>query len=287
MPRPCLILLLSLLWMPAAICRTAVAQDDPPRDDPPPTYQPAPDDPPPPPNLDRDDDQPRKKFRDMRQRRPGSRDFDRRGDRPGFHRSDSDRAGRHEPRQPLTDEQVEELFDILKQVHPELAAQMEKVRRIRPERFREGLQRMAPRLQHLLSEKKEDPELFKLKIRDRRLVFKSYQLSQQIRRAREGDADPAKAQALQNQLHELLNEHFEVRQQILEREVRKMAQRIEKIKQELQEREKNREKLIREHAQKMMNTKPIPPFHSRHRPDKPEDNPDKPEEQPQWRRDTE
>ncbi len=265
MPRPVHLLTLLALLTLLVPGSAAVAQDDPPNYDTPPGGEITPP-PPPTPGMeaDRGDERPSRRDRGMRPRRSDGPDFDRPGsDRPprrpapdrDFRRPGSDGPGRGEPRKPrkpLTDEQTEELFGILQQINPRFAEGLAKVRKIRPERFRQGLQRIAPRLEHLVQLKDDDPELFQLEIENRQLKFKSFRLSQAIRKARTENTDPAKIEAMQNQLRDMLDKHFDVRQKILERELKHMAKRIEKLKGQLRQRQENRKQLIDQYMRKLM-----------------------------------
>jgi chromosome segregation ATPase len=145
-------------------------------------------------------------------------------------------------RGPLTEERIEEYKQILLDVRPDLAERLEKLDVDRPEAFRRFL-RTAPWLFRLRHVKQIDEPRYALMVEDLKLAHRSRETAQAYRAAREGN-DKAKADELQAELRELVAQHFDVRQQLRERELAYLEQRLQELREQLKDREAKKQQLI-------------------------------------------
>lgn len=166
---------------------------------------------------------------------------DPRMDGPGGPGPDGHRD-KHGPPKPLSEAQVGQALEALRKIDPERADEFDRLAEAHPERLSSELRRRFPRIDHFLRLKEWDPEMYDLRVDDLRLAHATHRLAERYRRAVEprGDDEPAPepdARAMREELETLVEEHFEVRQRIRERELAALERRIEQLKQELDERE--------------------------------------------------
>ncbi len=154
--------------------------------------------------------------------------------------------------QPLNPERIRRRLEILRQVYPGLADQMQRqldehgdnplVRK----RLEDRIGRLAPSLDRLERMKREDPKGFALEVADMKLHHRTRQLIMQIRR----DGDPNGEAA--RELKRVVEDHFEVRQRKREYELEKLERRFQKLKADLKARRINRKKVIENRLRELM-----------------------------------
>lgn len=155
---------------------------------------------------------------------------------------DRQRPGR--PPRELTAEQREQALAVLRDVNPHVAERMEAaLKSDDSKRAERALARMSGRLLEMHEMKQRDPEAYKLRVADNRAKIETIRLAGQLRRAEaEGKAD--EAAALETQLREHLEKHFEIRQRLREKELQLLEQRIERMREELKEHRAKKQELI-------------------------------------------
>ncbi len=87
--------------------------------------------------------------------------------------------------------------------------------------------------------KANDPELYKAMQEDFNLERQSRDLADQYRRARK--ADQAK---IKEKLVEIVNKHFEVRQQLRNLEVKRIEEQLKQLRDKIDQRTKNRKDIV-------------------------------------------
>lgn len=152
------------------------------------------------------------------------------------------RESREGSRRAVSAEDVGAMLDVLREIEPELAADIDKWRAEDPQRVALMIGRRFPRLRHMVDLQRNDPAQYALRIEDLRLSRQTLELVRQYRAA--ALAKDAKAAELRSQLRDNLARHFEVRQQIRQRELEKFEQRIEQMRKELEERAAARDKIL-------------------------------------------
>lgn len=164
---------------------------------------------------------------------------DRHGDRPGHQAPDPD-----------------QVLAVLNDVMPHLARRLEAVRQQDARRFGVMIRRMGPRLRELIHDKQENPELYQLKVSESRLGFQTIQLIRQLRQAQADPQNQEKAQAIRDELRQVVAEHFDLRQRLLEAKVAAMEKRLEQTREELADRAQRREQLIDQRMEQLLSHRP-------------------------------
>jgi hypothetical protein len=123
------------------------------------------------------------------------------GPAPAEHAVRSARAG-------LSPDEIEQCLEVAREVDPELANRLEEARREQaPEKFARAL-RDAPHLRALNGVRREDPQLYDVKVRELRLDAQADRLLKQLATAR-ATRSPA-AGELEAQLHGLVQQQVAV-----------------------------------------------------------------------------
>ncbi len=143
------------------------------------------------------------------------------------------------------------LFDVVRDIDPALADELEQLKDTRPRAVFSVLRRQFPQVMRLALLKDEDPALYQLRVRDLQLTRQADQLADQHRDARKrGDKDAA--DAIEDQLEPIVVEHFDIRQKVRERELEKLEERIEQLKDALDERDSNKRNLIKQRLAELL-----------------------------------
>jgi hypothetical protein len=154
------------------------------------------------------------------------------------------------PRRGATPEEVAAMLDVLREMEPGLARDIDKWRQENPERVAELINRRFPRLRHMVELRRQDRELYDLRISDIHLSQKSLELVRAYRAA--SLAKDAKAADIRQSLHDTVTEQFEVRQRIRQRELQRLEQRIAQLRKELEDRAKARDRILNDELKKML-----------------------------------
>lgn len=157
--------------------------------------------------------------------------------------ADPNADGPKHDRYHLSVDQLDEAFEVLREIKPELAERLEPHRQDDPQRVVDMLQREFPHVRHLIRLKRVAPETYNLRVQDVKLTYQSQQLAEQLQQA-EQDPSSGDAAALGEQLRQVVEQHFDVRQQLRERELAYLERRIGELRAQLDERAQDKEALI-------------------------------------------
>jgi hypothetical protein len=138
---------------------------------------------------------------------------------------------------------------VLGDINPRLAERVQQAIRDNPERARIVLGRLGGRLDHLIQLRQDDPEMYKLRVRDQRSTLHTVALVRRLREAQRS-GEQAQVAALSDRLREHLTEHFEVRQRIRERELHNLEKRIEQLRAELDDHRERKQALIDQYVER-------------------------------------
>ena len=188
---------------------------------------------------------------DARPRRPRDRGADirlaQRG-RNGQADRRSDRGNGH----PLDPERIRRRLDILRQAYPEMAEKIERQLEEHgdnPQRLKlllERLRRIAPHIDRWERMMRDDPKAFELELADVKLGHRARQLAIKVHR----DNDPESEAA--QELKRVIEQHFDVRQRKREYELKKLEQRIQKLRADLEARRAHRDQVIDKRFEEVM-----------------------------------
>ena len=99
-------------------------------------------------------------------------------DRPRFDRPKRDRRD-HDPL-PLTQEQIKQRLEIMRQLHPKFAERIEAALEENPEMAKRMLEKAGRRLAHFQHMRETDPQAFELEVQDRTLARESHELHREL-----------------------------------------------------------------------------------------------------------
>lgn len=100
---------------------------------------------------------------------------------------------------------------------------------------------------HPRSMEQEDPEMYALIKADDDLGMQSYGLAEQVRKAT-GD----ERTKLKQQLEDLLNKHFDVRQQRRQLQIKRMEEELKRLQEAVEKRSESREALVRQRIAELL-----------------------------------
>lgn len=153
------------------------------------------------------------------------------------------RRGPFGDRAPLSDEQAEAALEVIELIYPESAEQMRANWKEDPDQVKRMLDRRFPRVRYMLSLKERNPEMYELRIADITLTRQSEQLVRQMREAKKADDEKA-FDDHRDALEDVIEEHFDVRQEIREIELEWLRERLERMEEEVDDRARDKRDLI-------------------------------------------
>lgn len=173
---------------------------------------------------------------------PGAPDRPRRGPRSRDGQRGGDRT--------LTNEQIDQVIMILEKVRPEEAPKVRALREREGADAGKAVARQYPRMVMFLEMRQRAPEMFDLRLDDLELNRLSRELADAYRTARDaGRLD--EAQAAKEKLLANVKKHFVIREQIRERELAMLEQRIADLRNELAERKKLEQQIIADRVREL------------------------------------
>lgn len=170
-----------------------------------------------------------------------------RGDRP-MRGSRMNKDGKSHPsgRWSLTEEEVREAMEVLREYSPELAERIARWQEEDTENLRVLIGKRLPWVRRLIYMKRNDPQRYELSLQDLKLQRETQELARRFR-----DADDSEREELGKQLRQRLAAQFEVRQKVrtleiggLEKQIEALEKRIDEMKKQIDERSKSSQKLI-------------------------------------------
>jgi len=180
----------------------------------------------------------RERIREGIERGPGER-------RPMGPRGDEARpGGPGGPR--LSPEQREAAMDFLRMQHPQMFERLEHLRQSDPEGFDRMVEQRAPRVVPWLKERESDPEMFELRRSFFEMEMQARTLAQQI-----ADA-PDSSDAATVELIRTLGQQFDVRARMTEREISKLGERVQRLRQEALDQSDRKSEVIQQRAADMV-----------------------------------
>jgi len=161
-------------------------------------------------------------------------------DMPGhlFSRGDGDsgrrRAEGKDDGPDLKPEQVEKILEYVHQKNPDLARQLERLREDNPMMFRRTLLKMRQKLLPRIQQRDDDPEAAKI-------MAEALQLRKRLKKLIEHDG---KRDKHRDKVRKSVAELVELRFNLREHEIGQIASRLDRIRDDLAEQEKNREQMV-------------------------------------------
>jgi hypothetical protein len=164
-------------------------------------------------------------------------------------------GGMHER---MTEEEVSEAIEILREFKPEVAQRIEAAADRNPERVGHVIGGAMPMVRELMWLKRNDAELYTLQVSDLRAERDTKQLAGRYREAKsKGDA---RAEALRQELQAKVAEHFQIRQQIRERRLARLEKRLQEFRDQIKEMQEKKDRLIGERVEELSNGEKLDPW---------------------------
>lgn len=146
---------------------------------------------------------------------------------------------------------MQEILELLKEQDPPLAQRLEAIRQTDPQRAQRMLGPHVPGLMRLAYLKRTDPEHFRLRMQDLKLDRQSRELARQIHGLAAADM-AAQRDRLTQELRAVLAQQFQVRQQLQEKMVQDLQQRLENLRLEVERRRAQKDQLIDQRFQELL-----------------------------------
>ncbi len=159
--------------------------------------------------------------------------------------ADGPRGRRGEPAPPRPD--GDRALRFIERHRPEMAERLRELRERDPERFREELGRLMPRVEGLMERFDRFPEEMEARQRFHRIERRARDVAAQI-----AAAPPEEAAALTLELRRLVASGFETRLEMTREETRMLRERLDGLTERLEDFEANRQRLIDEQVQRMI-----------------------------------
>ena len=159
--------------------------------------------------------------------------------------------GRRDQDRPMDVRQVREALEVLRQIDPEKADELEQHLEQNPQRVGRALRENFPNLGRFMAMRRYDPEVFELRVKDFKLSRLSQQSAHRFHTAQNAGDDELAAAEL-SVLQGIVSEHFDVRQKIREHELMKLEHQIQVLRDQLQQRADDREQLIEDRLDELV-----------------------------------
>lgn len=132
--------------------------------------------------------------------------------------------------------------------HPSRADELKRIKVIQPEHYSRTITDIFQRSERLRMFQKEDPARYELEVSQETLDEKTFSLAQACRNAR----DENEKQSLRQQLELTVSEHFDVREQIKESELRRMETDLQRLNERLKQRKANKNEVVKQRVNQLM-----------------------------------
>ncbi len=139
----------------------------------------------------------------------------------------------------LTAEQEQQALEFLNQLDPPSVTQLQELESSHPEAYKRRLLLIFREMKKLQALEDKEPELYDRKRKMTQLEVKEKRLASEYKNA----AEDEKPQIL-NELRSILDELFDLRELDRRDQIAKMEQRLEELRQTLQERAENKQQII-------------------------------------------
>lgn len=151
------------------------------------------------------------------------------------------------------EQEITKVMEFLRVTQPDVYDQALTFREADPARFEKLIRGALGTVNRLEDLKKRDPRLFELKMKDLELAYKSMRLARELQRPDLAAADRTR---LSDDLTTVVTTEFDISQQMREHEIASMRTRLQDLDKQLQERAKDKDALIRQRVQDLVEKPP-------------------------------
>lgn len=160
------------------------------------------------------------------------------------------KAQQREPRPPdfFRPEMEQIALKFIETHHPSRADELKRIKLNQPERYIKMITDIFRRAEQIKIFQKEDPERYELEIRQVSLDEKTFTIA----RAYQNAKDEKEKQSLRQQLESAVSEHFDIREQIKESELKRMENDLQRLKERLNQRKANKSEIVKQRINQLM-----------------------------------
>jgi len=141
---------------------------------------------------------------------------------------------------PVTEDRAKEIIGFYSKIDPEIENEMKLLKSKNMKEYQERLLHMDKELRYLSRLQEEEPERFEEAIVLRKLEVQCNKLARQYHKSN----DDGKKSQLEQQIREKLVQLFEMKEQEKELEIERIMERVDKMRQEMKERQANKDRII-------------------------------------------
>jgi hypothetical protein len=142
---------------------------------------------------------------------------------------------------PISEDMAREILGFYSKIDPDMVSDMTLIKTENPKIYQDRLHHMEKEMRYLRRLQEGDPEQFEKSIKLRRLEGECNKLATQFRKSK----DEAEKSKIEDDLRDLLNQLFEMKEQEKEIEIDRILKRVDKMRQEMEERKANKDNIIK------------------------------------------
>jgi hypothetical protein len=172
----------------------------------------------------------------------------------------------------VTDQEITDILAFIDINMPWMRPDLDKMRQAEPDRFRQVCRHLRFEIDQLKDLKAKDPAGFSKAIEERQLRARAKDLLTKVRAA----TDPKEAEALKNQLHDVLGKLFDAELATRKAQIARLEQQLGSLREDLQKRAAARDDIVATRLTDVLNGKTDAIGHEPEKTDKP-DKPAKPD----------
>lgn len=165
-------------------------------------------------------------------------------------------GSRWRPDSPMSPEMVERIIAVARDVSPELAAQLEKVRSAAPDEMSQAMRQNARRLIALSIVKERNPALYAIRVEDVRLQLELRKLGDEYRAAVDA-GDKARSEALDAQIAAKVRTQVDVDLRARAQELVALDEQVKSMRDELVREQRETESRVAERIEAVRKGQPI------------------------------
>lgn len=145
----------------------------------------------------------------------------------------------------------EEVIAFLKEFHPELAKELNKLREKNPEMYEERLRHHYFEMMHLRGLKKNNPQMYERIIHQQRLERELRELAEKYHQSK----DEKERESIKKQIRSILEKIFGLMEQNASEDIKRMEKEVNKLKEKLARKQAERDKLIEDRLKEIIGEK--------------------------------
>lgn len=166
-------------------------------------------------------------------------------------------SDRREWNEELTDDRVREMLAVIADLDAPLHRRLVQAWEQNPDRVREHLRAEGRVWAFAVEMKKRDPQRYALNVQERHLGRQVGELVAKLRELKREDR-PDEAQTVRAELRELVASQYDVRQQMRERDLQALEERLNLLREQVRDRAQRKEAIIDEYVEDLVNRQSFP-----------------------------